>query len=43
MLKTMKRLIITVASSLAVALIAGSCNAFLEENFKTALSPKSYF
>lgn len=39
----MKRLIITVASSLAVALIAGSCNAFLEENFKTALSPKSYF
>lgn len=39
----MKRLIITVASSLAVALIAGSCNAFLEENFKTALSPKYYF
>lgn len=39
----MKRLIITVASMLAVALSAGSCASFLEENFKTALSPKDYF
>lgn len=39
----MKKYILNISWLLAIAVIVGSCNSFLEENPKTFLSPKYYF